>query len=119
MSENKKTVLKQKLEAAENKVAELSSLIEVSKIITSTLDLDELLALIMKAVEKVMEKFIPARLIISVAVHILAKQRDFFITRRRQSFALLLDILRWARDLFTASVGNNAVGAILIAAAND
>jgi len=46
--------LKRRLEASEKKIGDLSSLIEVSKIITSTLDLDELLTLIMKTVEKVM-----------------------------------------------------------------
>lgn len=46
--------LKRRLEASEKKVVDLSSLIEVSKIITSTLDIDELLTLIMKTVERVM-----------------------------------------------------------------
>lgn len=46
--------LKKRLQASEKKIGELSSLIEVSKIITSTLDLDDLLTLIMETIEKVM-----------------------------------------------------------------
>ena len=55
----------------------------------------------------------------SVSIHVLAKQVDLFDTLVCQVSDLGNDVIDRPRDLFTASVGNHAKGAVLAAAFHD
>ncbi len=70
-------------------------------------------------IEKVVEKAVPFGLVFAVAVDVLAEQGDLFIALFDEHAALFDDALGRAGDLLAACIGDDAVGAEFIAAADD
>ena len=72
-----------------------------------------------EAVEKIVEEAVPFRFIFAVAIDILPKKRDFFVSLVDEVSALFEDAVWMARDFWSAGVGDDAVGAVFVASADD
>ena len=66
-----------------------------------------------------MKAQIPLRMVFAVAIYVLPKQRHLAVALINEEAALGHDIVGRPRDLRTTCVGDDAVGAVLVAAADD
>ncbi len=66
-----------------------------------------------------MEKAVPFWLVFAVAVDVLAEEGDLFIALAHEHRAFFDNAFGRAGDFFAAGVGDDAIGAKLIAAADD
>lgn len=69
--------------------------------------------------QKVVEKAVPFGLVLAVAIDVLPEEGDLLIAGVNEFFTLLDDALWGAGDLLAPGVGDDAVGAELIAAPDD
>lgn len=69
--------------------------------------------------EEIVKQTVPFWLVFSVAVDILAEQRDLFIALIDEAAALLEDAFRRAGNFLAACIGDDAVGAELVATPDD
>ena len=72
-----------------------------------------------ESVEKIVEKAVPFGLVFAVAIDVLAEQGDLFIALIDELFALFDDAFWGAGDFLAAGIGDDAIGAEFIAAADD
>ena len=66
-----------------------------------------------------MEKAVPFRFVFAVAIDVLTKESDLFIPLIDKPLAFFYDAFRGSRDLSAAGIGDDAIGAKLIAAADN
>ena len=71
-------------------------------------------------IEQIVEKAVPFRLVFAIAVDILSEQCDFFIALCQQDGGILRQCCLGCREDFrSAGIGDDAIGAVFIAAADD
>src|SRR3989344_2597722 len=66
-----------------------------------------------------MESTPPCGLILAIAIDVLPQQGQFLISALDEFFTFCLNALWWARNLLSARIRDNAIGAKLIASPND
>src|SRR5690242_11827674 len=72
-----------------------------------------------ESVEEIVKQAAPSWLVFSVAVDILAEQRDLFIALIDEATTLFYDAFGRAGNFLATGIGNDAVGAELIATPDD